>query len=452
MAQPLTRDLAQRVLEISFDALPQEILCKTKYCVLDYLADAVAGQAAHLPSVEIARRYAAANGGAPEAAILGTNVRVPAAEAAFVNSVSGEVLELGDGENSVIGHPGQAVIPAALAIAEKEGGVSGKAFLEAVLAGYEAFIRVGQSVMPEAYDRGFSASGCLGNFGAAVAVGRLYGFDREKMQDALALSACAAGYLRSWNLTGTMDKDLMVADSTRRGVLAGILARMGYTGSREILEGGLGFCDAMCGGAKPVALEPGQYGIQNVYFKPYPCCRATHGCIDAALALRAGGVDPKEIRHIHIHTDTRGSTVSIPEPESFVSIRFSQQYAAAAALLAGRATIREFTEEFAAQPEMKTLLRRTTISIDPELDEGWPARDYSRRITLTLDDGTERTAYIHNIKGSNENPMTWAEVEDKCRGLLRELYPEARVEQILNAVLHLEQIQDVRELAALLGA
>ena len=71
---------------------------------------------------------------------------------------------------------------------------------------------------------------------------------------------------------------------------------------------------------------------------------------------------------------------------------------------------------------------------------------------MTLDDGTERTAYIHNIKGSNENPMTWAEVEDKCRGLLRELYPEARVEQILNAVLHLEQIQDVRELAALLGA
>ena len=451
MAQALTKDLIKIVQDISYDTMPQDVLLKAKYCILDYIADAVAGKAAGLPSVEIACRYAACNGGAPEATVIGTDLKVPAAEAAFVNSVSGEVLELGDGENSVIGHPGQAVVPAALAVAEREGGVSGKAFLEAVLAGYEAFIFAGESVMPAAYDRGFSASGSLGNFGGAAAVGKLYGFSDEKMKDAIALSACAAGYLRSWNLTGTMDKDLMVADSTRRGVLSGILAHMGYTGSDCILEGSLGFCDAMCGGPQPVLRTPGQYRIREVYFKPYPCCRATHGCIDAALQLVAEGVEASQIEHIHIHTDTRGSTVSIPEPESFVAIRFSQQYAAVVTLLAGQATIHEYTERFAARPEVKDLLRRTTISIDPELDEGWPARDYSRRVTLTMKDGSTRSSYIHDIKGSVPNPMSWEEVEHKCRGLLATLYPPQRTEAILDAVLHLERLQDMRELTVLLG-
>lgn len=452
MAQALTEDLIRIVQGISYGTIPQDVLLKTKYCVLDYIADAVAGKAAGLPSVEIACRYASYNGGRPEATVIGTDQKVPAAEAAFVNSVSGEVLELGDGENSVIGHPGQAVVPAALAVAEQTGGISGKAFLEAVLAGYEAFIFVGESVMPAAYDRGFSASGSLGNFGGAVAVGKLYGFDDEKMKDVIALSACAAGYLRSWNLTGTMDKDLMVADSTRRGVLAGILAHMGYNGSEHILEGNLGFCDAMCGGPQNVSRAPGQYRIREVYFKPYPCCRATHGCIDAALHLRAEGVDVSQIKNIHIHTDTRDATVSIPEPESFVAIRFSQQYATVITLLAGQATIHEYTEAFAARPDVKDLLSKTTISIDPELDRDWRSRDSSRRVTLTMKDGSSRTAYVHNAKGSLANPMSRAEIEQKCRGLLATLYSPQRIDSIFDAVLHLEQLQDMRELTMLLGA
>ena len=452
MAKATTKDLIELIQGIRYEDIPEDVLLKTKYCILDYIADAVAGKASNLPSVDIACRYAASNGGREESIIIGSNLRVPAAEAAFVNSLTGEILELGDGESSVIGHPAQAVVPGALAVAEREGGISGKRFLEAVLAGYEAFIYVGKTIMPEAYDRGFSASGSLGNFGAAAAIGRLYGFDDEKMKDVIALAACAEGYLRSWNLTGTMDKDLMVADSTRRGVLAGILAHMGYTGSDEILEGKLGFCEAMCGGAKDVETDEEGYRIRKVYFKPYPCCRATHGCIDAALQLRAEGVDPYQIEHIHIDTDTRSSTVSIPEPEGFVSIRFSQQYATAVALLAGQATIREYTEEYARRADVKELLRRTSISIDTSFDTGSAEGDDTRRLTLTLKDGSQRVAYIEDIKGSVNNPLTWEEVEQKCRGLLATMYGGQRIEAILQAVLHLEEMGDVRELAALLSA
>ena len=457
MTLPLTQDLVRLVQAISYDVVPKDVLEKTKYCVLDYLADAVAGKAAGLPSVELAYRLAAENGGLPESTVIGSDLRAPAAEAAFVNSISGEVLELGDGENSVIGHPGQAVVPAALAIAERlvntEGRekVSGPDFLEAVLAGYEAFLFVGETIMPEAYDRGFSASGSLGKFGAGAAAGRLYGFNDEKMKDVIALSACAAGFLRSWNLTGTMDKDLMVGDSTRRGVLAGILAQLGYTGSDAILEGEVGFCQAMRGEARPVRRRPGEYRIRQVYFKPYPCCRATHGAIDAALALYREGLRAEDVESLMIQSDTRGSLVAIPEPSSFVAIRFSQQYAAAAALIAGQATIREYTEDFAARPDVRRLLKKIRVETDPSLDEGWPERDYSRRITATLKDGSQKSAYVHDIKGSVPNPMTMDEVEAKCRSLFATLYDAERTEKIIRLCLRLDELTDLRELTSLLG-
>jgi 2-methylcitrate dehydratase PrpD len=451
MSQPLTRELVQIVRKIQYDTIPADVLTKTKYCILDYIADAVAGKAANLPSVEIAYQYACLNGGREEATVIGTNRKLPAAEAAFVNSISGEVLELGDGENSVIGHPGQAVVPAALAVSEREGGISGKKFIEAVLAGYEAFIFVGRSIMPQAYDSGFSASASLGNIGGAVAVGRLYGFNDEKIKDAIALSAYAGGYLRSWNLTGTMDKDLMVADSTRRGVLSAILAQMGYNGSDAILEGRLGFCEAMCGEPNQVTRKPGEYFIRTVYFKPYPCCRDTHGNVDAALALYREGVDVDQIEKILIQTDTRGSTVSIAHPKSFVAIRFSQQYATAVTLLTGQATTHEFTEEFAERRDVEELLNKMTMEIDPELDIGWPERDCSRRITLTMRDGSVRTSYIRDTKGSAEYPMTCQDVEGKCRGLLAAKYSEKRIDEIVATVLSLEKLQSMGELIMFLG-
>ena len=94
MTLPLTQDLVRLVQAISYDVVPKDVLEKTKYCVLDYLADAVAGKAAGLPSVELAYRLAAENGGLPESTVIGSDLRAPAAEAAFVNSISGEVLEL----------------------------------------------------------------------------------------------------------------------------------------------------------------------------------------------------------------------------------------------------------------------------------------------------------------------------------------------------------------------
>jgi 2-methylcitrate dehydratase PrpD len=448
----MTGDLAKLIYDIKMDDTPKEVIAKTKLCILDFIADAVAGVGSKLPSVEIILDYVLSLGAQGTSTLIGTRHKASAAEAALVNSIAGEVLELGDGENRIIGHPGQSIVPAVLAVAEKNGS-SGKDLIEAVLAGYEAMLFVGDVTMPMAYDRGFSASACLGNFGAAAGVAKLLGFSEKKVEDALALSASASGYLRSWNLTGTMDKDLMVGEATHRGVLAALLAGAGYTGTTEILEGDLGFCRAMAGEVPSVQLKkPHLFRILDVYFKPYPSCRVTHSTIDACLKLYHGGhLQPGTIERVRISTNDHGAQVAIPAPTTFVAVRFSQQYAAAVTLLTGKASLELFSEDYAKRPEVRELLSKSEVKLDPAFDRSWPEK-YSSRVEVWLTDGRRVEETVDHPKGDMRNPMSESDVIEKARDLMGLLFPKGQIDGIIDAVMRLEDLKEAKELCRLMQA
>ncbi len=446
----MTDHLVRLISEIDAASAPGDVLDKVKLCLLDYVAAAAAGVGSRLPSVEIITHHVVAQGGRPEATIIAEGRKVPAAAAALVNSIAGEVLELGDGENRIIGHPGQSVVPAVLAAAEING-ADGRSLLTAILAGYEAMLFVGDAVMPEAYDFGFSASACLGNFGAAAGAARVFDLSFEKIRHALALAASASGYLRSWNLTGTMDKDLMVGEATRRGLLAAQLARAGYTGTSQILEGDLGFCQAMSGQCRKVERIKDEYRIRDVYFKPYPSCRVTHATIDAMLRLvKDHPLAPDLIENIIIHTDAHGAQVAIPDPESFVAVRFSNQFAAVATLLDGKVSLAQYSEEYARRPVVKDLLSRTEVRIDPEMADNWPDK-YSARVEVRIRDGASYSAQVDHPKGDRRNPLSAEEVTAKAEELLSLVYPRDRVAAVIAAAMAAEKLERVDQLMGLLG-
>ncbi|MBW1711903.1 MAG: MmgE/PrpD family protein [Deltaproteobacteria bacterium] len=446
----MTERLVRLISEIETASAPDDVREKVKLCLLDYLAATVAGVASRLPSVEIMTDYIVAQEGRPEATLIADGRQVPAAGAVLVNSIAGEVLELGDGENRIIGHPGQSIIPAVLAAAEMKG-ADGRSILTAILAGYEAMIFVGEAVIPEAYDLGFSASACLGNFGAAAGAARIFGLSPEQISHTLALAASASGYLRSWNLTGTMDKDLMVGEATRRGMVAAQLARAGYTGTSQIREGDLGFCRAMSGQCKEVKRDKDQYRIRDVYFKPYPSCRATHSTIDAVLSLVENNpLPPDQVENIVIYTDTHGAQVSIAQPESFVSVRFSHQFSAVATLLEGKASLHQYSEEYARRPEVKDLLSRTEVRIDPEMEDSWPDK-YSARVEINTRDGKSYSSQVDHPKGDRLNPLTRADVLAKAEELLGLAYPQDRVKAVIEAVMTAEKIEQIDQLMDLVG-
>jgi 2-methylcitrate dehydratase PrpD len=448
----MTGDLAKLIHGIAIEKTPKEVVSKTKLCILDFIADAVAGVGSKLPSVEIILDYVRSLDTQGTSTLIGTRFKASPAEAALVNSIAGEVLELGDGENRIIGHPGQSIVPAVLAVAEKNG-ASGKAIIEAVLAGYETMLFVGDLTMPMAYDRGFSASACLGNFGAAAGVAKLLGFNPKKIEDALALAASASGYLRSWNLTGTMDKDLMVGEATRRGVLAALLAQAGYTGTTEILEGDLGFGRAMAGELPPVHLKtPHSFRIMDVYFKPYPSCRVTHSTIDACLKLyNEHHPQPGKIERVLISTNVHGAQVAIAAPTTFVAVRFSQQYAAAVSLLTGKATLELFSEKYAQRPEVRELLSRSEVKVDPGFDGSWPER-YSSRVEVWLNDGGRLETTVEHPKGDLLNPMDEGDVVAKARDLMGLLFSDRQIGEVTSTVMKLEVLNEIQELSRLIQA
>ena len=446
----MTERLVRLISEIDYSTAPGDVRELAGLCLLDYVAAAVAGVGSGLPSVEIITDFVTVKGGWPEATLIANDRKVPATEAALVNSIAGEVLELGDGENRIIGHPGQSVIPAVLAAAETSG-ADGATVLSAILAGYEAMIYVGDATMPEAYDRGFSASACLGNFGAAAGAAKVLGLDPTKTGHALALAASASGYLRSWNLTGTMDKDLMVGEATRRGLLAAQLARAGYTGTSRILEGELGFCEAMTGQVREVERGPGQFRIRDIYFKPYPSCRDTHSTIDAMLHLvREHSLTPEAVEGIVINLDLHAAQVAIPAPDSFVAVRFSNQFAAVATLVEGKVALAQYSEDFAARPLVKDLLSRTQVRIDPEMAGNRPHKS-SSRVEVQTRDGQTHAFQVDHPKGDKPNPLTSEEVKSKARELLGLVYSQERTEALIEAAMTIEKIDRIDRFMKLLG-
>ena len=219
----ITERICYKIEHMHYDLLPYSVIEKAKLCLLDYIGAAVAGANSNVPSVELAIQLTVEEGGEPQAVIVGTPYKTSCSSAAFVNSIISEVLELGDGDNRIIGHPAQSVIPAVMGVCEYKH-LTGKALIEGIVGGYEAMLAIGDEVMPGAFDRGVSASASLGSFGAAVGVAKLFNADRHQLSNSIALAAGVFGFRRSWSISGTMDKDFMVGECTRHGVTAGLLA------------------------------------------------------------------------------------------------------------------------------------------------------------------------------------------------------------------------------------
>ncbi len=332
----LTRRIANYISNIEFSKLPTEVIEKTKVLLLDFLGVTMAGSTSNLPQVNILTGAIIEMGGLPEASIIGTNFKAPCVNAALVNSLACSVLELSDGDNAIIAHPGQVVIPASLSIAEKLG-KGGKNVIESIVSGYEVMSKIGRLIIPSAmHERGFAPSGILGSFGSASAGSKILQLSEDKICDAIGLAATVTGFREPWVVSGTMDKDIMICEATRRGLWASILASLGISGSETILEGREGFLRAMVGKVDQEMVSKeleDHYSILDIYIKKYPSCRHTHSTIDATLELgKNSEIALESIKKIKVRLDPLAAKIAISNPDSNVGVKFSQQFAVAVAL------------------------------------------------------------------------------------------------------------------------
>ena len=361
------RALAAFAAGLELADLPEAVVEKVRCNLLHDLACAVAAHEVG-PSVWplVADRRPA------EAALLCVGTQVPAEHAAFANAVLMHARAQDDTHFAAKCHAGSAVIPAALAVAERQGS-TGAELVAAVVAGYEVATAVGERLAPAATARGFRASGILGPLGAAAAAASLLGLDEEGAAHALALAASfSAGLNQTW-LDGSSEYRWELGMAARNGVLAADLAAHGATGAAHALDGAAGFAAAFAGVPADALddLELGRHWrILDVIYKPYPVCNITQTPVAVAVGiatahdLQAADVESVVCAMHPADRDYPGTLGRAPFTGVGASL-MSAPYCIALALRDRTATLRGLGDY--DDPELVALAGRVTVTADPAL-------------------------------------------------------------------------------------
>jgi 2-methylcitrate dehydratase PrpD len=367
------------------------------------------------------------------------------ARRAFYFGGLSHILEMDDLHRDSVTHPGCVVIPAALAVAQDRD-VGGIAFLEAVLAGYEACCRVGMAVGKAHYRIWHNTSTC-GPFGSAMAVADLIGLSDEQTVWALGNAGTQSSGLWQFLESGAMSKHLHTARAAESGVLASLLAHEGFTGPDRILEGEKGFFAGFCKDPVPEAILAGPerpWELTRTSIKPWPCCRHTHPAIDAALALReeAGNA---EIVKVTVGTYRAALDVcDRPVPEDPYSAKFSLQHCVAAALVDGEVTQSSF--DATARQRLVPSRANVDIRISATIDAGYP-RSWGAELVVETADGRTLGALRADAKGDPENPLAAPELSAKARDLLiGGGIAAGQADALIASILALPEDRPIREL------
>lgn len=450
---PVSRSLADFAAATTFDELPTHVVTDTQRAVLDWLGSAIAG--ALEPPARIAQQVVATLGVCDEATVFGSG-RSAAANAALANGVASHILELDDLHKGSTLHPAAPIIPAALAVAEREH-ADGEAFLLAIAIGYDAALRVGEAVNPTHY-RFWHPTGTAATFGAAAAAGSLLRLGSAQMLDALGSAGTQASGLWEFNADGAMSKHLHPGKAAFNGVLAADLARLGFTGATRILEGERGFFRATSEEFDASRVTDGlgrDWKISENGFKLYSCCGHTHTAIDTALDFRqaqnwADGDALSRLEGVHVETYGPGyEIVKNMNPRSPYQAKFSLAYCVAAGLLEGWVGLDQFApERFDAQgvrdERIAVLLPRVRVTVADDLTAQYPV-EWGTRITFTLKDGGQQVMAASFPRGHPENPVSTAVLEDKFRTLVTPRYGQALAEKAIDRVKLLGALEDMNQ-------
>ena len=451
-----TRKLAEFCASVAFDDLPNEVVRKARLCVLDYVANVYGSL--ELEAVQSVVSYFRGGACGDEATVLGCGFRTGVRDAAFVNGTAAEAIEAQDGVRFGGNHPVSAVLPAAMAVAEQRG-LGGRELIEAVVAGYEAANRPAAAMHPFHTLSGFLPTGTCGAFGAAAAAAKLMGFDADRTLNAFG----DAGYMLPLSMAedlmgGYTVKIVQGGQAAAVGLLAAGLADSGITGHPRVLEGselGGGFTQiTVRKPAEPVfeRITEGlgeRFSIMDVYFKPYTACRHTHGAAQAVLELAAReGISADEVEAVDVRTYAIASVAvgkGVTAEDSFVAAQFSLPYVVAACLADGELGPAQLTERRMADRGLLDLASRVAVVQDEALNTMYPDKT-ATRVEVRMKDGRVYSRQVDIPKGDPRDPLEEEDISEKVRSFAAAR--EGRdVERVIELVLDLENVAQVRELA-----
>lgn len=445
-----TRYLAEYIFDIQYKKFSKEVIEQTKLCVEDLFGVAVAGSKGK--EAGIWKKYYASRQQANEAFTLEKDFPWYSAEsAAALNAVYGHSLDFDDVHNTSITHLGVVTIPAAFATAQKLH-KSGKDFLEAIVAGYEAGARIGEAINPYAY-RFWHTTGVVGAFSSGIACGKLLGLDVEGLINCMGSAGTQAAGLWEFLRNGSMSKVLHTANANLCGMRAAELSLLGFSGADTILEGERGFIKAL---AEQYDLESltgmhaEGYQIMRNSLKPYACCRHIHSSYYALEKILAEETfSYEQVKEVFAYTyKTAVDTIDNSYPENAYAAKFSLQFCIASGLILKDFGMNVFKESNIKRADIQNMMKRIYVKEDKALQEVF-LRDSSKwphRLEIFLDDGRKLVKEIEYPLGDFQNPFDQDVADRKFLALTRDILTAGQRNMLLKCLHRLEEIDDMANL------
>src|SRR6516165_4120089 len=402
----VTQRLAQFVAETQWDALDAPVVHQAKRALMNFFAVALIG--CREGAIETALQSLAGFSVGRQAAVIGRPERLDALSAAFLNAASANVLDFCDTHIPTVIHPTAPVAPALFALGELRR-VSGRDLILAFVLGAEIECRIGLAISPSHYRRGWHITATCGVFGAAAASGKILALKTEPMVCALGLAATQAAGL--CECLGTPAKSVHVGNAARNGLWSALLAAQGLTGPAEPLTGDQGYFHALAETPRLSALTDGlgdTWEIMKTAFKPYPCGFVVHPVLDCVIDWRRAHPDAIGDKVTVISNPLLAARTDRPNISTSGQSQVSVQHAVAAALVTGKAAVE-----------------------------------------ITTADGQVHKCAQRAARGSDDNPMTDSDLEDKLRDAAAHAIPGNDIDALIKAIWTVDDCADIATLAAL---
>jgi 2-methylcitrate dehydratase PrpD len=468
--EEVTRIVSRFISETTYEQLPPPISDRIKKSILDTLGIIIPASVL-MPDLKGAIDLVIEAGGKEESTVLAYGVKLPCWEAAFANGVRGHALDYADGHLEAVFRIGISVIPAALAVAERRGGVSGREFITAVAAAEEFLCRLGVSVARRRQSLGPWHCGILlGNFGATAAAAKMLKLNADQIDRAFGIAFLQAGGTVGVTAPDANIRGMYAGFVGKTGVLAALMAQRGLLGPRGCLGSPDGLFDVYFQGRYDrealVDHLGSEFELANLSFKPWPACAFAHPYIDAMLGilsenhLRAG-----EIERIDVFSGEMNRALCKPidvakglVPATTNDAKRSIPFNVAVAAVKGTVSFRDFTPEGLRDAEVLRMAQKVRWVSAPELDEDQFAKKGNQlppgKVGVTDSRGRtflKRTDFPY---GHHLNPIKAEDLIDKFRDCVA-FSPKpilaGNVERVIEAVMHLEEVPDIREIVQLLA-
>ena len=302
----ITKRLAGWTVDLTAENIPASIRAEGVRTFVNWLGCAVGG-ASH-ETVDRALDAVRMFSGPERAQVIGRTERLDELHAALVNGISSHVLDYDDTHLKTIIHPAGPVASAILAVSESRA-ISGRDFLTALIAGIEVECRIGNSVYPDHYDRGWHITGTAGVFGAAAATGKLLGLTHQQMVWAFGIAATQSSGLRE--MFGTMCKSFHPGRAAQNGAMAAFLAKANFDSSERAIEAPRGFANVLSTKQDYSEIMDGlgdhwEAGLNT--YKPFACGIVIHPTIDGCQQLREQlGAAVETIRSVELRSPSAGA-------------------------------------------------------------------------------------------------------------------------------------------------